>query len=139
MPNLLFIPLVIAFDLFVIATVIGLLVRIAWKPLERSFPVRQPSEPSYGRKFQTFCIGQVNFGGCIHVILDDDYLHLTPVWFLGRLGMKPISIPWDAVQPLPASILSGKMARVQIGKQKITGPKWCFELIMQRSQTEGLQ
>ena len=136
MPNQFFIPLVLAFDLFVVATVVGLLVRIAWKPLERSFPVRQPSEPSYRRKFQTFCIGWVNFGSCIHVVMDDRYLHLTPIWLLGRVGMKPISIPWDAIDPLPASTFGRKTARVQIGIQKITGPKWCFELIMRRSQTK---
>jgi len=139
MPIQFIIPLIIAFDLLVAATVVSLLFRISWKPLEPHFSAQPPSETSYGRKFQSFSIGPVNYGFAIHVIIDDQYLHLSPAWIVSRFGLKPISIPWNAIQPLSPTMPTGKTARVQARKQTITGPEWCFELLYSSPQTQERQ
>jgi hypothetical protein len=139
MPNHFLIPVIIAFDFLIAVTVIGLLFRNSWKPLEVQFPAQVPSEASYGRKFQSFSIGLVNFGFSVHVIIDDRFLHLTPIWIVSRFGMKPISLPWDEVQILTTPKPTAKMVKVKVRKQTITGPRWCFELLYQGSQTEESQ
>ncbi len=136
MPNQFIIPLVLAFDLLIGATVVGLILRYTWKPLERSFPAREPSEPFVVRKFQSFEIGYASFGFSVHVTIDDNCLHLTPAWIIRRFGMKPMSIPWEAIQPLPESYSRQKRTKVKISKQTITGPKWCFELVARPTQTK---
>ena len=135
MPNLVIIPMVMAFDLLVAATVVGFLVRRSWKPLEKDFPARQPSEPSVSRTFQSFAIGMANYGWSIHVVLDDDYLHLKPIWIIRQFGLNPISIPLDAIKPLPDLQSGRQFKKVLIGKQTITGPKWCFALVTEPAQT----
>ena len=139
MPFQVLIPLIVAFDLFIAVTVIGLVVRSSWKPLEAVFPARRPSDASFGRNFQSFSFGLANYGFSIHVVIDDEYLHLSPIWFLSKLGMKPISIPWDAIEPLSTRWLAGKTTRVRIRKQTVVGPKWCFELLFQNPETKGQQ
>ncbi len=129
MPNQIIIPLFVACELFVALTIVSLIVRASWKPLEADFPARQPNTASYGRKFQSFAIGLVNYGYSIHVVIDDECLHLRPIWLVSRFGLKPVSIPWEAIQPIKYAKSTRKTMRVKIRKQTITGPKWCFELI----------
>ncbi len=135
MPISFLIPIIIAFDLLVAATIISLLFRSSWKPLEIHFPAQTPSETSYGRKFQSFSIGLVSYGFSIHVVIDDQYLHLSPAWIASRFGLRPISIPWEAIQPLSPTLPIGNTAKVLVRKQTITGPKWCLELLYNSPQT----
>lgn len=134
-PNLFIIPSVIVMALLIVAAVVGLIVRRVWKPLEAFFPAQQPMEPSIGRRYQSFKIGNVNLGFSIHVRIDDNYLHLRPAWTVNWFGLKPVSIPWDSIHAVPNSVLKQHKTKVKIRKQTITGPKWCFGLGMQSPQT----
>ena len=139
MPFQFLIPLIIVFDLLLAATVVGLIVRSSWKPLEVFFPAQVPSDTSYGRKFQSFSFGLVNYGFSIHVVIDDEFLHLTPIWIVSQFGLKPISIPWEAIEPLPTTKSAIRTLRVKIRKQTVIGPKWCFELIAMPPQAQVQQ
>jgi hypothetical protein len=139
MPNHLLVPVIIAFDLLIAATVIGLVLRNAWKPLQLHFPPKIPSETSFERKFQSFAVGLVNLGFSIHVIIDDQFLHLSPIWILRRFGLKPISIPWEEIRTLSPTLPTTNMVKVKVRKQTITGPRWCFELLYRSSQTDKQQ
>ena len=123
------------FDLFFIAIIVGTIVRKTWKPFEVLYPAQEPLDQHTGRRFQSFSIGMVGLGMSIHVVIDDEYLHLTPAWFVRVFGLKPVSIPWDEIEPIPAKFSRGKYAKVSINQQKVTGPRWCFQLVLEPAQT----
>jgi hypothetical protein len=78
------------------------------------------------RDFQSFKIGMYNLGYCIHVAVDDAYLHLLPTAILRWAGAKPVSIPWEDVEFLRRK--GTKWAEVRIVKQKVLGPAWALEI-----------
>ncbi len=85
-------------DVLVIGAILSIVFRRIWQPWVEKYPPQAVTEPSHTRKFQSFAVGQMNLGGCVHVTLDDRFLHLQPARPLHGLGLKPISIPWEAIQ-----------------------------------------
>jgi hypothetical protein len=90
------------------------------------YPPHEPRPNAIRKEFQSFKIGIVGLGGCIHVAVDEDFLHLSPAWVARRFGMKPMSIPWERIEP--KGPFFGRF-RVTIDGTMISGPKWCFELL----------
>jgi hypothetical protein len=109
--------------------VIGAFIRLSWQPLEKRYPETSLKSPSVRKNFQTFAIGMVNFGWCVHVELDDDHLHMIPARFLKWFGCRTISIPWQAVQAgLEFDRHPRRFTRkMKLGSQTIAGPKWCLD------------
>lgn len=96
---------------------------LLWRPTFRDFPVQEPAPDAVRRSFQSFGIGIVNMGLSIHVAVDAEYLHLTPLAIWRALGATPVSIPWSAMEPVGRS---GRVVRV--AGHRLDGPKWCMEL-----------
>ena len=114
-------------DLLIVVGILFASLRIAWAPLSAAHPFQPPAIDAVHKRFQSFRVGVLNLGYCVHVAVDDGYLHLIPATLLCWLGARPTSIPWDAIQVLKRSRL-GKSMIVQVGKRRIAGPTWCMEL-----------
>ncbi|MEO1585467.1 MAG: hypothetical protein AAFR96_12970 [Planctomycetota bacterium] len=123
--------LVICLVLTVDAVLITVLLRALagkWNKLAGDHPPTEPSEPSETRRFQSFALGIFNLGFCIHVTVDEDRLHLTPVRPLRAAGMRAMSLPWEAVELRPPGRRkSWRAMRVGPGVD-LHGPAWCLGL-----------
>ena len=115
-------------DLVVIGAVFHLAGQ-SWRELSLPFPA-QPVEPDGVRKnFQSFKLGMINLGMCVHVAVDARHLHLYPALFM-RVTMRaaPCSIPWSAIALKPGQKPTRRMLAAKVGKQELLGPRWCMEL-----------
>ncbi|MEE3373406.1 MAG: hypothetical protein VX346_28980 [Planctomycetota bacterium] len=94
---------------------------LIYNPMMESFP--QQTIPPYAtqRSYQTFSFGSVNMALSIHVAVDEQHLHLTPIMPWRWLGATAVSIPWAAMVP-------GRAANVvTVDGWNMVGPKWCLE------------
>ncbi len=100
-----------------------------WRPILGGFHPQPAALDAERRRYQSFSIGIVNLGLSIHVAVDDDFLHLEPLWIWQILGACPVSIPWTAITPAPpgAVVLFGRAVRVN--GQTMVGPKWCLSRV----------
>lgn len=98
------------------------------------WPAREPGAGAVRREFQSFKIGIVGLGWSVHVAVDEDHLHLSPAWLARRVGMRAMSIPWEAVTP-GRSLLGGR--EVEVDGMVIRGPRWCLELAERSSASRG--
>jgi hypothetical protein len=94
-----------------------------WRPMLAPFPPREPALDAVRRRFQSMGLGIVNMGLSIHIAVDQDYLHMTPLRIWRLLGATPASIPWSAMEPVGRS---GRVVR--INGRRLDGPKWCMTL-----------
>jgi hypothetical protein len=117
--------LVIGLELSFTIAIVGVLLRSSWGQLMK-YPSKPILDPHVRRNFQSFAIGFVNLGFCVHTVIDDDHLHLIPVMFMKWFGCKPVSIPWSEIQDHPKPGRSRYTIRVKIGKTDIMGPRWCL-------------
>ena len=110
-------------DVLVIATII----HWGWGPMRREFPAREPGDDAVWRRYQSFRLGLLNLGYCIHVAADEHYLHLVPIKPLRAFGGRPASIPWDAIR-IESRSGRGKWITARVGTHTLRGPSWCLEL-----------
>ncbi len=123
---ILVVAIAVALELVVFTAVFyGL--RLAWQSAVGRFPRRAPAPDAVSRRFQSFRLGLFNLGGCIHASADEAHLHLEPVGLLRRIGLRPASVPWDAIKVVRRS-RSGRWASVRIGSHTLQGPAWCLDL-----------
>ena len=97
---LVLVTVIVAVDLMVVVLLLRTLLRFTWNALAMAHPEVEPAPDAVRRNFQSFRVGALNLGGCVHVAVDDAYLHLRPAAILRRLGARSISVPWDAVEAL---------------------------------------
>jgi hypothetical protein len=117
--------LIVGGTLLMDTIIVSTLLKAAWGMLPPRAGVT-PGEDAVRRDFQSFKIGMYNLGYCIHVAVDDAYLHLFPTAMLRWAGARPISIPWEDVEFLRRK--GTKWAEVRIGRQKVLGPAWALEI-----------
>lgn len=118
---------VIAFDVVVIAVIIRAAAQAAWNPIARDYPPVEPGPDARARRFQSFSLGMLNLGFCIHAAADADYLHLTPIAPLRRLGMRPLSLPRRVIHTVKPGALPHRR-RIALGRgREIAGPAWCID------------
>lgn len=117
----LFVGLELSFSI----SIVGVLLRASWGQLMK-FPSKPILDPHVRRNFQSFAIGVVNMGRCVHTAIDDEHLHLIPVTFMKWFGCKPVSVPWHEIQDHPKPGRSRSILRVKIGKIDVVGPRWCL-------------
>jgi hypothetical protein len=120
-----FIILFMLADLALAFLIIRFAVRRCWGPLPERYPESDPAPDAVTRNFQTFRVGLVNLGWCVHVSVDDEFLHLRPASFIRKLGGKGMSIPWDRVFVKKSA---GSRATAIVDSLAIDGPSWCLEL-----------
>ena len=126
---LIIVAFVICDAIFVIG-IIAVFMKLKWAPIANAHPQRAPADDAILKKFQSYKIDLLNLGFCIHTSVDEQYLHLTPVKFLQKLGGKPVSIAWRFITDVkPTSF--GKSLTARIGNHTLTGPSWCLELALQ--------
>ena len=117
--------LLVGLELSFSISIVGILLRASWGQLTK-FPSKPILHPHVRRNFQSFAIGFVNMGGCVHTAIDDEHLHLIPVKFMKWFGCKPVSVPWREIQNHPKPGRSRSTLRVKIGKIDVVGPRWCL-------------
>ena len=120
--------ILVLFQVAATFAVSGFLIQSAWQNLAKPFPAMPMIEPNYRRNFQSFQFGQFNLGWCVHVVIDDDYLHLLPVTLLRWFQCQPMSIPWKAISLASTQPFLKRYTSVKIGLTKVIGPAWCFAL-----------
>ncbi|MEO1534442.1 MAG: hypothetical protein AAFS11_02630 [Planctomycetota bacterium] len=131
-----FISLFLAVD----AVIVWVVLRGAaggWNGLAEKHPQTTPIEPSETRRFQSFALGMFNLGFCIHVTADPERLHLMPVTPMRLLGMRPMSLPWEALDLKPPGRRKNwRTARVGVGLD-LHGPAWCLGLAERRGSADA--
>ncbi len=126
MTTALVITIVVSVTLLEIVTIVTI-IHVFWGPLPRDFPATEPGGDAVWRRYQSFRLGLLNLGYCIHVAADDQYLHLVPIKPLRAFGGRPASIPWDAIR-IESRSGRGKWITVRVGTHTLRGPSWCLEL-----------
>jgi len=121
-------------DLLVAWFLIWGAMRLGWRPMMNQYPPREPAPDAVGRRFQSFRFGVINLGFSVHVVADEEHLHLRPAHFLRWCGAGPISVPWSAIR-LGKPLLGGKWMTASINGKNIAGPAWCLELANPKSPT----
>lgn len=125
----LIIVMVVLIDAFVIGAIFYGLIGGQFRDLARRYPARTPREGSVRRDFQSIRLGMINLGGCVHLEVDEDALHVHPTAFLRWLRAPGFSVPWDQVRSLKDR---GAQILVRLGSGpgavEMSGPRWCLEL-----------
>jgi len=121
---LLIVGLFLVIDSMVLGAIIAM-VRQKFKLLVAKYPP-QPSRPgSVTRRFQSIALDSFNFGWCVHLTVDDAFMHIVPTRFARFFGGAPLSIPWDAIS-------ISKRGRwnhtARLGAVKLIAPAWCLDL-----------
>lgn len=95
-----------------------------WNDPLREFPAVSPAPDAVRRNFQSFSVGLLNLGWCIHVAVDRDRLHLTPAWLARVAGYRAASVPWAQVEHVGP--FGGRAFIVRIGGTAFVGPAWAL-------------
>lgn len=125
----LIIVVVLLIDAFVIGAIFYGLIGGQFRDLAQRYPARTPREGSVRRNFQSIRLGMINLGGCVHLEVDEDALHVHPTAFLRWLKAPGFSVPWEDVRYLKER---GSLIWVRLGagasSLDMVGPRWCLEL-----------
>jgi hypothetical protein len=119
-----------AIAVITVATVVNVyvLTRLFWRPIERDWPARPALPGAVMRSFQSIWFGTfAQFTGCVHIAVDEQCLHVTPMAPMRWVGARTISIPLDAITDVRQSFVPGVM-RARLGRRHISGPAWCLRL-----------
>lgn len=104
------------------------LVKRLWDTAMSAYPRQQPAADAVYRRHQSFYVNYINMAMAIHVAVDDQYLHLTPIILMRWFGTAPVSIPWEDIRLVkPGGRILPATARLANGRC-ITGPRWCLQL-----------
>ena len=125
--NVIVIGLFVATDLVVIPLIIRTIVNGSWGELQNAFPARPVAGGAVLREFQSLRIGTANFGGCVHIAVDEACLHLLPAMFIRWFGAGPVSIPWESLSEVRRTS-RGRFAEAVAGRKRLTAPAWALEL-----------
>ncbi len=97
--------------------------KMLWNPLLAAYPPREIPRTAQRRSFQSFSFGFVNMGLSINAAVDDEYLHIEPIFPMRLVGAHSASIPFTAMKPAEQG------RGVLIDGRTMMGPKWCFEKV----------
>ena len=114
-------------DLMIAGLVVRAIVGGVFSALADKHPAVDPAADAISKRFQSFSSGLANLGYSVHVAVDDQYLHLTPVKPIRALGARAASIPWSAVRPV-GDKPGKKWSTVKVGMTQLKGPTWALGL-----------
>jgi hypothetical protein len=106
---------------------LSMIMRLAWWPIARRWPARSPASTAVRRNFQSYRLGLLNLGYCIHTAVDENYLHLIPARAIRWLGGRPMSVPWSAIS-LKKRRRNARHLAARIDGITLRGPAWALEL-----------
>lgn len=112
-------------DLIVVAALLRSL-SYTWNRMARDHPPVEPAPDAVRKNFQSVKLGIYNLGLCVHVAVDDAYLHLLPARALRWGGSRAASVPWEAITPVGDRAFNA--FAVKIAGQSLTGPRWALGL-----------
>jgi hypothetical protein len=122
------IALIVGIMICVDVVVVSLIMRMIAQSvgdLAKKFPPIEPAVGAISKRFQSFRFDMINMGGNMHASVDERALHLSPAWIARRIGLRPMSIPWEAI----AVTKPGRRStQARIGQVDLVGPTWCLEL-----------
>lgn len=101
-------------------------VNSTWLKIAKAHPGVEPAPDAVRRNFQSFKMNLLNLGLCVHVSVDDAYLHLYPAAFIRWFGARPASVPWAAVEHLGPAMMRSHKAKIE--GVMVWGPAWCLKL-----------
>lgn len=128
--------IILGADLVVVPLLVWAMVNAQWTPLVARYPARPISPDAVRRDFQSYRIGLLNLGGMLHTAVDDAHLHLLPAAF-GRLcRMRPVSVPWEAIEPVRRR--GNRHAEVKFGTETVVGPSWALGLAFGDARVDDL-
>lgn len=113
-------------DTFVTLAIIASLARGGFGPFAEQFPAVEALPGAVRREFQSLKVGASNFGGCVHIAVDERFLHLYPARFLRMFGCEAASIPWERIAIVKPAGKAHAVARA--GSITFTAPRWALEL-----------
>lgn len=128
------VAVILAVDGCIVPLVISAVVNANWNPMAEKYPPVPVKGDAVRRDFQSFAVGSLKLGWCIHVAVDDGHLHLYPCWFARRISVKPASIPWHKLE---RESMRGVYAQVRLPELLATslrGPRWCLDLAPSRPE-----
>jgi hypothetical protein len=117
---------IVGVDLILVPLIIRAAMQGGWKVIEKTHPAVEPEPDAVRKDFQSFKIGLMNLGYCVHVACDDKHLHMLPSLLLRVCSGKPMSVPWGSVEVLKRGKFS---TQVKIAGVTLHGPHWCFDLV----------
>ena len=118
---------VVLFDLGLVTAIMWWAVSAVWRPLLERYPAHDPAPEAVRRNFQSFRFGAINFGGCVHVAVDEEHLHMMPARLLRWFGATQVSIPWRSIT-ITGGPRFGGMLPASFDGRSVLGPAWCLQL-----------
>lgn len=115
------------FDVLVVAVLLPMIVRAQYGAIPNAHPPIDPAPDAVRRGFQSFSFGVLNLGLGVHVLADARHLHLRPARVPRLIGMRPASVPWEAITLRPPGVWSGRRS-ARIAGCEVKGPAWCMNL-----------
>lgn len=100
-------------------------VRSIFEELARAFPSRPASHGARRKRFQSLAVNSTNFGGCVAIAVDDEYVHFQPMSLARLFGALDFSVPRSALTDTKASFRGHRKAK--LGKWTIAASGWAFE------------
>jgi hypothetical protein len=73
-------------------------------------------------------VDMYNFGGCVHLTVDEACLHIEPAWLIRRVGGKSMSVPWEAIVLEKPLAEGAKRGVARIGASRVQLPAWALKL-----------
>jgi hypothetical protein len=121
--------LVTVFVVIDLAVVGGVLAACATplRGLQERFPPIEPGPGAVTKRFQSWSVELANWGNCVHVTCDADYLHLRGAWVLRVMGFQGCSVPWAQVSAPEPTWRRGYRVSTIAGV-RVRGPAWCLDL-----------
>lgn len=113
-------------DLVVVSAVFQMSAQI-WNGLGKGCTYVEPKPGSVRKDFQSMKVGIFSFGSCLHIAVDEDYLHLYPAKIVRMSGGKTFSVPWSLVEA-DASRPQRRMWPGRINGQKVLAPAWALKI-----------
>src|SRR5688572_2512735 len=125
------IALVGAFIIALPWIIFRLVVKMLWNRWSQRYAAQPILPGAVGRKFQSFSFGPLaSLNNCIHIVVDEQHLHLIPMLVMRWCGGKRISLPWDRIEDVHPGMFG--MSKAVIDDRRIAGPKWCMRLAEQQ-------
>jgi hypothetical protein len=101
------------------------LIASGWSTLAQGYKAAAIGPDAVRRNFQSLNVNMFNFGLCVHIAVDEHYLHLLPSAFLRFGAARPVSIPWSDIE---LTRTRGKWATAKMGNATVRGPAWALSL-----------
>lgn len=118
--------IVIVVSIAVVLVVVPMIVRRTWGRWVPAFVPQPHEDGAVTRRYQSFNVGLLNLGHGVHVTVDSRFLHLRPSMFTSVFGIRPVSIPWEAIRV--DGTFPFKRRNAMIAGVPLIGPAWCLEM-----------